>query len=300
MSQSATVRDGEDGRDRTGDVTEADLSREELLGEVQLLATENARLRAQRGNRVRQSYRRAAVGFVLLGALAAGAALAVPESQTVLFSLAGVGLFVGVLTFWLTPSQVISAPIGDRVYSAYAATGRSLITDLDLQETTVYVPAPTHTTETADVRLFVPQLRRFVVPKQSELDSLLVVGGDDRAQGVSLVPTGAALVAEFEEGRGEPASTVEEFASQLADALVEGFELVDSAMATVDPDGGAITVGVRGSSFGAVDRFDHPVGSFVAAALAAELDTPVRMDVRTADDRRAEFVVECQWGDLGA
>jgi hypothetical protein len=281
-------------------VTEADLSREELLGEIQLLAAENTRLRAQRENRVRQSYRRAAVGFVLLGLLAAGAALAVPESQTVLFSLAGVGLFIGVLTFWLTPSQVISAPIGDRVYSAYAATGRALVTDLDLTGTSVYVPAPTHTTETADVRLFVPQASRFVVPKPADLDALLVVGGDDRSRGVSLVPTGAALVAEFEEARRDPASTVEEFASQLADALVEGFELVESATATVDPDGGAITVGVQGSSFGAVDRFDHPVGSFVAAALAAELDTPVRLDVRAADDRRADFVVECRWGDLGS
>lgn len=296
MSEAATtVRDGQ--RER---VTESDLSREELLGEIQLLAAENARLRAQRENRVRRSYRRAAVGFFVLGVLAAVAALAVPESQTVLFSLAGVGLFVGVLTFWLTPSQVISAPIGDRVYSAYAATGRGLITDLDLQETSVYVPAPTHTTETADVRLFVPQASRFVVPKKADLESLLVVGGDDRTRGISLVPTGAALVAEFDEGRGEPASTVEEFASQLADALVEGFELVDSATATVDPDGGAITIGIRGSSFGAVDRFDHPVGSFVAAALAAELDTPVRLEVRAADDRRSEFVVDCQWGDIGA
>ncbi len=291
--ETVAARNGREG------MTEADLSHEELLGEIQLLAAENARLRAQRENRVRRSYRRAAVGFVVLGLLAAGAALVVPESQTVLFSLAGVGLFVGVLTFWLTPSQVISAPIGDRVYSAYAATGRALVTDLDLTETSVYVPAPTHTTETADVRLFVPQASRFVVPKAAELDALLVVGGDDRARGVSLIPTGAALVAEFEEARRDSAGTVEEFASQLADALVEGFELVESATATVDPDGGAITVGVQGSSFGAVDRFDHPVGSFVAAALAAELDTPVRMDVRSADDRRAEFVVECRWGDLG-
>ncbi|WP_136591704.1 hypothetical protein [Salinigranum halophilum] len=294
MSEASTVRDGEDQR-----VTESGLTREELLGEVQLLAAENARLRAQRENRVRRSYRRAAAGFFVLGVLAAVAALAVPESQTVLFSLAGVGLFVGVLTFWLTPSQVISAPIGDRVYSAYAATGRGLVTDLDLQETGVYVPAPTHTAEAADVRLFVPQARRFVVPKASELESLLVVGGDDRARGVSLVPTGAALLAAFEEGRGDPASTVEEFASQLADALVEGFELVDGATATVDPDGGAITIGIRGSSFGAVDRFDHPVGSFVAAALAAELDTPVRMETRAADDRRSEFVVDCRWGEVG-
>jgi hypothetical protein len=299
MSEAATARNGEDS-ERGREVTEADLSREELLGEVQLLAAENARLRAQRENRVRQSYRRAAVGFFLLGLLGAGAALAVPESQTVLFSLAGVGLFVGVLTFWLTPSQVVSAPVGDRVYSAYAATGRSLVADLDLTETNVYVPAPTHTTETADVRLFVPQARRFVVPKASELDTLLVVGGDDRTRGVSLVPTGAALVAAFDEGRRDPPATVEELASQLADALVEGFELVESATATVDPDGGAITVGVQGSSFGAVDRFDHPVGSFVAAALAAELDTPVRMETRAADDRRAEFVVECEWGELCA
>jgi hypothetical protein len=138
------------------------------------------------------------------------------------------------------------------------------------------------------------------VPKPADLDALLVVGGDDRARGVSLVPTGAALVAEFEEARRDSAATVEEFASQLADALVEGFELVESATATVDPDGGAITVGVQGSSFGTVDRFDHPVGSFVAAALAAELDTPVRLDVRAADDRRADFVVECRWDDIAS
>jgi hypothetical protein len=185
------------------------------------------------------------------------------------------------------------------VYSAYAATARGLIGDLGLQETTVYVPAPTDGTETADVRLFVPQSRRFVVPPAADLASALVVGGDDRKRGLSFVPTGAALVAEFESGRVEPPTTVEDLASGVADALVEGFELVEGATASVDPDGGAVTVSVRGSSFGAVDRFDHPVGSFVAAALAAELDAPVRMETRATDDGRAEFVVECRWGDLG-
>lgn len=295
---SEAVNAGRDGE--TGDrVSEADLTREELLGEIQLLAEENARLRAQRETRVRQSYRRAAVGFVVVGLVAGVAGLLIPEAQTVLFSLAGVGLFSGVLTFWLTPTQVIAAPVGDRVYSAYAATGSALVGDLDLQETYVYVPAATYVAETADVRLFVPQARQFVVPNRSALESLFVGGGDDRTRGVSLVPTGAALLAEFERSRSERPGTVEELARSVADALVEGFELVDRATATVDPGGDAVTIGVRGSSFGTVDRFDHPVGSFVAAAIASELDVPVRMEVRAADDRRTEFVVDCQWGGVG-
>jgi hypothetical protein len=284
-------------RDPGTQVSEGDLTREELLGEVQLLAEENARLRAQGETRIRRSYRRAAVGFAVLGLLAAGAALAIPESQSVLFSLAGVGLFTAILTFWLTPSRVIAAPVGDRVYGAYAATIRALVAELDLQETSVYVPAATHSPDAADVRLFVPQSREFVIPGPLALESLFVVADDERARGVSLVPTGAPLVTEFERG-GERAGMTEELASQLADALVEGFELVDRATATVDPDGGAVTIGVRGSSFGAVDRFDHPVGSFVATALARELGVPVGMEIRPADDRRAEFVVDCRWGDV--
>lgn len=292
---------GVDGASRNGvseDVSESDLSRAELLGEIQLLAQENNRLRRQRGGQVQKSYRRAAVGFFVLGFLSAGAAFAVPESQTILFSLAGVGLFTGVLTFWLTPSQVISAPVGDRVYSAYAATGEALVSDLDLQETFVYLPAPTNLTEAVDVRLYVPQSTQYVLPDQSALGSLFVADGDDRSRGVSVVPTGASLVTEFEAGQVEQPGNVEELAGAVADALVEGFELVDRATATVDPNGGAITIGVRGSSFGALDRFDHPVGSFVASALANELDVPVSMETRTADDRGTEFVVDCRWGQL--
>ena len=265
----------------------------DLAAQVELLAAENRRLREEYVRARQTTHRRTALGLFAVGALAVLGALALPGSRDVLLALGGTGLFAGVLTYYLTPERFVAAETGERVYAALAATGAQLVAELGLRDDRVYVPVG----ETgAGVRLFVPSRSAFAVPPRDELDSLFVVTDDDRERGVSLSPTGAGLYREFESAM---VGTVEEhpaaLADQLADALAEGFELVESASADADPERGRATVEVAGSVYGPVDRFDHPVASLFAVGLAATLDRPVSLDVTPAEDGPADYFVTCEW-----
>uniref|UniRef100_UPI000E25BD3A hypothetical protein n=1 Tax=Halorussus litoreus TaxID=1710536 RepID=UPI000E25BD3A len=289
----------------------AEESAADLAAQVELLAAENRRLREEYVRARRTTDRRTALGLFAIGALAVLGGLALPGSREVLFALGGTGLFGGLLTYYLTPEQFVAADTGERVYAALATTGAELVAELGLQDDRVY--APVRGGESADgsdangeqvsgrarhgeVRLFVPNRSEFAVPDGDDLDSLFVVTGDERERGVSLSPTGGGLYREFESAMVE---TVESrpaaLAAQLADALVEGFELAESASADADPAGGRVTVEISGSVYGAVDRFDHPVASLFAVGLAATLGAPVSATVTPAEDGPADYFVTCEW-----
>jgi hypothetical protein len=269
--------------------------REELLAQVELLAAENRRLREEYVRSRLTTHRRTALGLFAVGALAALGGLALPGSRTVLFALGGTGLFAGLLTYYLTPEQFVAAGTGERVYASLAATGAELVGELGLQDDRVYAPA-NGTAEFGGVRLFVPQQPDYAVPAADDLDSLFVVSDHDRARGVALPPSGGALFREFETGMTDEVSEApEDLAVQLADALAEGFELVETAAADADPDGGRATAEVAGSVYGSVDRFDHPVASFFAVGLTATLDAPVRAAVTPDEDGPADYFVTCEW-----
>ena len=53
----------------------------------------------------------------------------------------------------------------------------------------------------------------------------------------------------------------------------------------------SITIGIRGSACGSVDRFDHPIVSFFATGLATGLDVPIVAEVNATDDDRFEYLV---------
>jgi hypothetical protein len=274
-------------------------SRGSLLAELDLLAEENRRLRAADERDRRTTFRRTALGAGVLGVLAAAGGVLLPESATVLFALAGVGLFTALLTYYLVPEQVLSAPVGERVYAAYAHTGVGIVGDLGLHDAAVFLPVAGGDTDrpgVAPIRLFVPQRADYELPSPVEAAATFVVADDGRRRGVSVVPTGAALLAAFE-AADESLSRLPlaDYVGRVADALVDGFELVDYAGAELDSSAGRVTVGVRRSALGAVDRFDHPVGSFVAAALARRLDAPVRLETRPADGGRVDYYVTCRW-----
>jgi len=265
-----------DHDDATGDA--------DLAAQLELLVEENRRLREEYVRSRRIAHRRTALGLFAVGALAVLGGLALPSSRTVLFALGGTGLFGAVLTYFLTPEQFVAADTGERIYAAFAETGRELVAELGLRDDRVYAPVRTGDDSVAGVRLFVPQRGDYVVPDPEKLDSLFVVTDDEFGRGVALPPTGGALYREFASAMTtEVADRPGPLGEQLADALVEGFELAESARPDVDPDDGRLTVELSGLVYGAADRFDHPAASFLAVGVAAELGAAVTTTVRAGE-----------------
>jgi hypothetical protein len=273
-------------------VTKPDLTDRELLAaQIELLETENDRLRRALSEAQRTKYRRAARSLAVIGVVALIGGVIFPVARTVLLALGGTGVFAAVLVVYLTPERFVSATVGERVYEALAIDHAALIEELDLRSDRVYVPIETATSKT--VRLFVPQHTEYDLPDDDELDSLFVTPQVERERGVAFEPTGRALAEELAETvRGGFAEEVAALGGQIADGLVETFELVDQASAEADPENGRLSIVVADSAYGPVDRFDHPVASLTAATLAAELGTPVTLEVDANDEK---FVVTCRW-----
>ena len=280
--------------DTAGTDDELDADAAELAVQVELLAEENTRLRREYARAHQSKHTRASIGLGALGLLSLGAAALFPAAQTVLLALGGTGLFVSVLTYYLTPERFVSATVGERIYEAAATNHLTLASELGLQETQLYVPLDDRPTE-GDVRLFVPQHVDYRVPPSSELQSLLVVPDDERARGIALRPTGGSLFSEFQSTTVDDVSEVPAvLATQLADALVESLEIAGSTTLEVDPDGGRVSVAITDSAYGPVDRFDHPIVSFLGTGLAIGLATPIEVSVSDGDER-ADAVVTCTW-----
>lgn len=278
-----------------GDETIADLS-----AQLEVLSEENQRLRKEYARARRTRYRRTALALAAVGIVGILGGLALPESRTVLFALGGTGLFTAVLTYYLTPEQFISAAVGEGIYSALARTETALVNELGLQDEQVYVPTAGGAGEQA-ARLFVPQQSAFDVPDHSALESLFVVTAAESERGVAIHPTGEPLFSEFERTLSGPLSDEPELlATQLTDGLVEQFELARSATVEFDEGGAGLTVAIDGSAYGAVDRVDHPIVSFLGVGLAVGLDLPVTVESIRADDDRAEYLVACSWPDAEA
>lgn len=275
-------------RDDSRRADEESRDTEELRAQLALLREENRRLREAHRRTLQTHYRRTALGLAALGGVALAGAALFPDAREVLLALAGVGLFSGLLVYYLTPERFVAASVGDRVYEAYARTGSDLVADLGLTADRVYVPTGDET------RLFVPQHAAYDVPSADDLEGVVVVTDDAQRRGVALHPTGGGLYREFERTvTGEPADEPALLAEQLADAVVEGFELADSASA--ETDAGRVTVGVSGPVYGDVGSFDHPVASFVAVGVASALDVPVELDVSSSDDDRVDALVSARW-----
>jgi hypothetical protein len=277
--------------DGTDSVSGADAV--ELAGQLDVLAEENRRLRDEYARARRTRYRRSALGLAVLGTLAALAGVAFPDTRTVLFALAGTGLFAGVLTYYLTPERFLAAAIGRDVYASLADNEADLVTELGLQETAVYVPCESASTPPA--WLFVPHRSDYEVPDDDALEELFVVTETERSRGVSFRPSSAPLHEEFDRALADDLATEPAaLADQLTEGLVEQFELADSATTDVDPEGGRVSIGISGSAYGPLDRFDHPIESFLGVGFARGLTLPVTVETTPADDR-ADILVTCRW-----
>jgi hypothetical protein len=264
-------------------------SEADVQTDLDRLRAENERLRREYTRAKQTTHRRTALGFLGVGLLSLGGAALFPTLRTVLVALGGTGVFSAVLTWYLTPERFVAASIGERVYTALADSQSALVTDLGLSDERVYVSLGDGT-----VRLFIPQYAEYELPAPRELDPLFVIPEAERGRGVALVPTGATLATEFDAIRTGPLSTVPtDLAEQASDAIVDGFELAESA--TVDgAEAGQFSVGITGSVYGRSDRVDHPIVSFLAVTAAQAQGTPVTTEVTTIDDRY-DFVVTCRW-----
>lgn len=281
-----------DASDQSADIDEGSDSAATLRAQVEVLEAENERLREEYAAARRTQYRNTALALGVVGVLAAVVGVLFPNARTVLFALGGTGIFVAILTYYLTPEQFLPASLGRSVYETLADNEAQVVSELGLGDERVYVP----TEERTKTRLFVPHHAEYEVPDSESLQDVFVVTDDERERGLALRPTGAALVDEFERALtgdfGSDAATVTE---QVTDALVEQFEVVDSTETDIDSAAGRATVGVTGSAYGAVDRFDHPVASTVAVALAQGLGTAVQVETESGDDGSSDYLVTCYW-----
>ena len=267
--------------DRSPDAIRAD--RAELEHRLERLSARNERLRDEIDRSRRTRLRLAALGFVGLGLLSFGAAFVAPDGQNVLFALAGVGLFGGLLTRSVTGSRFVESGDAERVYATCATNYETLLASRDLGGDRYYLP-------NADgrVRLFVPADSERGPPSLEARR----IGLDE--QGFAVEPIGTDFVREVEGAVSEAATTPTATVERLTDALEARFEFATDVDSVVDVEAGRAEVAVTGSAFGAVDRFDHPVASILGVGLADVLERPVRVDV-TDETERGEWLVRCEW-----
>lgn len=265
-----------------------DVDPEALVARIETLQSEVERLETELTDARRTSYRRTAIGLAGLGGLALVGAWLFPGVRTVLLALGGTGLFAALLTYYLTPERFVGASVAGGVYAALADNLEAITTELELADTAVYVPVDGDSA----ARLYVPEQPPAVagVPDPDTLHTAFVVTPEHR--GLSLRPTGGPLQTEFEAAASPVPDAPGDLSRAASEALVEQFELVDTA----DPDvgDGRATVRVTGSTYGPVDRLDHPVASFLATTTAVGLAAPVELEVAPGSDDGA-YLVTCRW-----
>lgn len=282
-----STRDGDNGTDIADSKP---LETDRLRAQIATLEEENRRLRQEFVRAKRSQHRRTAVGLAIVGTVSLLAAALFPAERTVLLALGATGLFGAVLTVFLTPERFVPATVGERIYTTFADNQARLIDTLGLQDERLYVPLR----EQSGVRLFVPQHTEYDVPDTDVLDRPFVITEESSERGAAFLPCGASLFEEVSSVlNGDPSDSPARLAQQLADALVETFEVADSISTEVT--GEQLTAGVRGSAYGDVERFDHPIASLFATALATQLSTPVELETQPADDDRADVLVVCRW-----
>lgn len=235
----------------------------------------------------RQRYRVASLALGGLGVLLGVVALVVDDGRSVLFALSGTGLFGAVLLYVLLPERFVTASVGRRTYAPLADVGRLFVATTGLSDRRVYLPAGD-----GHVRLVVPEADG--VP-DDRTERALGLRETDDARELVLPTTGDELLAEFREHHEEPlASDPGPLLDQLLDVVVEEFELVGHATGHVDSDTGRAVVAVERSYYGPPTTFDHPVAAFLAAGLAAGLDTGVVLDEPRRDED-GRYAITCTW-----
>lgn len=125
----------------TQDTDDNDLDQEALATQLEILRDENERLREEYARAKQTSYRRAAIALAAIGCFSVLFGIVLNGVRDVLFVLGAIGIFGGVLTWYLTPERVLTVSVNDSLYAAHAANGARLRDELGLQQTPVYTPS---------------------------------------------------------------------------------------------------------------------------------------------------------------
>lgn len=259
---------------------------------VASLVEENERLRAERADGVRDARFRRAAG-VLLGLSVALAVVGglLSGLRTVAVSLAGIGLFTSVLLYFTSAGRFVPLGTAERVAAPLLESREALVYEFDLVDEEVYVPTSADPPEASVLAL--PS--GADVPPVTALEAPVIdaaAGGSPSEDGLAFRPSGGSLFVDYAPrlsvgGEERPA----DLAAELAEAVVEEFEIADDVEVEVEADDGIIRVDVEGVDYGLLSRFDHPVISFLGTGLAVTLRRPVRVEERLSlDDRGSERV----------
>jgi hypothetical protein len=289
MSQRADVVGEPAGEsDREGDPPPGEShTTEELRAEIVELRAANDRLRERYESARRTTYERTALGLAGVGIAAGVAGLVVTTAQQVLFSVAAIGLFAGVLTRFLTPERFIPEDVGHGVYAALAENEAAVCDHLGLAGPHVYLDTD------AGLRLFVPERESYELPDGAALADPFVVTDDAASTGASFRPAATDLLDSFERThRGTLPAAPGEAATHLGEGLAEGLELAGRVETDVRASEGRATFEVTDARYGDAATFDHPVRSFLAAGMARSLECPVECEWATTDDA---LVVTVRW-----
>ena len=256
-----------------------------LKAQLSLLAEENRRLRREY-RRIRQArYRQTAVGLAALGALSIIAALIFVDVRDVLIAIGAIGLFGGLLVYYLTPESVVPASVGELTYATMADSIASIADNLGLRDIAIY------TADTDTISLFIPQPSASSIPDAN--DGPIVTDAEHR--GLIITATGDALLGELSASISGILSDIPVIlADQLAEGAVETLELAMQIDPEADDD--RITFAISGSAIGGLHRVDHPLVSTLAAGIARGLDQPVGVEVHEHDDARYDWLVTCWIG----
>ncbi|MCT9098202.1 hypothetical protein [Haloarchaeobius sp. HME9146] len=261
MSTELTQADDATTADTASDAVDSD----ELTAELEVLREENRRLREEYRRATQATYRKTAAALAGIGLLALAVAAILPSVRDVLVIVGAIGVFGGVLTYYLTPERVLSATVAESLTDAQTAVTENLIDELGLQDRHVYV------TREGTGRLFLPLHANYVIP--DDLRDTFVVPEDETGRGVALTPSGESLYREFE--RASTVGDLEDPSFALADGVVEQLELADSVEPEVDREEGRASFAIGGLAIPGLDRPDHPVVSFLGIGLAASFDQAV-------------------------
>lgn len=231
-----------------------------------------------------------AVTYLILGLLSAIGAILFPEAQFVLLAFAGTGLFIATLALVIVPGDSVPASLYEQLYRSYAELGAITGTD-----TFVYVPqSPTEGTTGGTTRLLVSTSHDGTGSASPELESDRQLLDEGRGAPRGIQPLGESLFQDFQSHLVGPlGSTPSEIASQLVDAIEKGWGFATRVEPTRER-ADEYTFAVDGSVCEPVDRFDHPIVSFLGVGLAAGLNTPVRVSVSDRGEY-SDYVITCAW-----
>ncbi|GAA0546085.1 hypothetical protein ABNG02_16375 [Halorubrum ejinorense] len=275
LRSANTEETRKDGHVPSGSTDEADsFNASERITEletlVDVLKAENERLRTDYARARAVTYRETALALAVIGLVAVLGGVALPDVRAVLFVTGAIGLFGGTMTWYLTPERVVPISVSESVYDGAMTTLTDLKSELGLQPVTVYVPVGDQT------RGFIPRDSSFETP-----ESLSHVFPDDASgsEGITFTPTGQQMTREVDEIRTTQApETTLGAVEQVADSLVEHFEVADQITVEKSTVAREVIISVDEPAFGPLSRLDHPIVSALACAAAQSVNSPVTVD----------------------